>query len=57
MEIKLTKDEFTKLYMDRSRTTKQLAEYLGISENKLIRAAKKLGLSRREKTNTLIIED
>lgn len=57
MEIKLTKEEFTKLYMDRSRTTKQLAEYLQISENKLIRAAKKLGLSRREKTNTLIIED
>lgn len=57
MEIKLTKEEFTKLYMDRSRTTKQLAEYLQVSENKVIRAAKKLGLSRREKTNKLIIED
>lgn len=57
MDIKLTKEEFTKLYMDRTRTTKQLAEYLQVSENKVIRAAKKLGLSRREKTNKLIIEE
>ena len=57
MDIKLTKEEFTKLYMDRTRTTKQLAAFLGVSENKLIRAAKKLGLSRREKTNNLVIED
>lgn len=57
MEIKLTAEEFCKLYMDRSRTTKQLATYLGVSENKLIRAAKKLGLSRRQKSNKLIIEE
>lgn len=55
MDIKLTKEEFTKLYMDTTKTTKQLAEYLNVSENQVIRAAKKLGLSRRKPTNRLVI--
>lgn len=55
MDIKLTKEEFTKLYMDTTRTTKQIAEFLTVSENQVIRAAKKLGLSRRKPTNRLII--
>ena len=57
MDVKLTKQQFIELYLDTTRTTKQLAEYLGVSENKIIRAAKKLGLSRRQPTNRLIIED
>lgn len=56
MDVKLTKEQFTELYLDTTRTTKQLAEYLGVSENKVIRAAKDLGLSRRKPSNRLIIE-
>ena len=55
MDIKLTKEEFTKLYMDTTKTTKQLAEYLNVSENQVIRAAKKLGLTRRKPSNRLVI--
>lgn len=57
MEVKLTKEEFTKLYMDTSKTLEQLSEELGVSVNKLVRAAKKLNLSRRVTTNKLVIED
>lgn len=56
MDIKITKEQFTQLYLDTSRTTKQLAEYLDVSENQVIRAAKKLNLSRRKPTNKLIID-
>ena len=57
MDIKLTKEQFTQLYLDTSRTTKQLAEYLGTTENRVIRAAKALGISRRKPSNKLIIID
>lgn len=56
MDIRITKEEFTKLYMDTSKTVKQLAVQLNVSENMVIRAAKKLNLSRRTPTNRLIIE-
>lgn len=55
LDIKLTKEKFTELYMDTTRTTKQLAQYLQVSENQVIRAAQKLGLSRRKPTNKLHI--
>ena len=57
MDVTLTKEEFTKLYLDQSRSIKELAKYLQVSENKIVRAAKSLGLSRKVETNRLIILD
>ena len=57
MDIKLTKQQFINLYMDTSKTIKQLSLQLGISENKIIRKAKELGISRRKPSNNLIILD
>lgn len=57
MDVILTREEFIKLYLDQSRSIKELAKYLQVSENKIIRAAKSLGLSRKVPTNSLIIID
>lgn len=57
MDIKITKEEFTKLFYE--KTFKELCTYYNVKESQIIRVAKELGLKKpkgKKPMNRLVIE-